>query len=95
MINPLIYAGVYGVAREPTYGNIGEHKRQAAGKQHAKCSCTCISRTVHRHSFLIHIFLNNYSLVNRAPEAYGSHCVSMCACMCVVLFISRRSRQWL
>ena len=29
----VVYATISGVSREPVYGNIGEHKRQAAGKQ--------------------------------------------------------------
>ena len=33
MTNPVIYATISGVAHEPTYGNIGERKRQAAGRQ--------------------------------------------------------------
>ena len=86
MTNPVVYATISGVSHEPMYGNIGEHKRQAAGKQHVKCSCTCTctSPTVCRYNFLIHTFvsfLNNYALVNRAPEAYGSR---MSTCVCFV-----------
>ena len=36
MTDPVVYAKISGVSREPMYGNIGEHKRQAAGKQHTK-----------------------------------------------------------
>ena len=58
MTNPVIYATISGASREPMYGNIGEHNRQAAGKQHAKFSCTCTSRTVHRHSIFLIIFFS-------------------------------------
>ena len=33
MTSPVVYATISGVSREPMYGNIGAHKRQAAGKQ--------------------------------------------------------------
>ena len=33
MTNPVVYATISGVSREPMYGNTGAHKRQAAGKQ--------------------------------------------------------------
>ena len=50
MTNPVVYATISGVSHEPMYGNTGAHKRRAAGKQ-----LFCISPTVHRYDFIIHI----------------------------------------